>query len=310
MQIFHGIDQAEGLRGCALCLGNFDGVHVGHQALFGVAARHGHAVAVTFDPHPGKVLGTQGGPSLITPLARKLELLEEVGLWATVVQPFTRAYAQNSARSFEEALLDKLGAAHLVVGADFTYGHERQGTVETLARAAATRAAHLHVVPPVTLDGLTVSSSRIRKCILEGSVQSACRLLGRPFDLDGEVVKGEGRGRELGFPTANLDTRNELRPAPGVYAVRACLRPPPGQPSQPWLPGAANIGIKPTFGGSTLTIEAHLLDFSGDLYGKSLRLQFIERLRPEQRFSSLLELKGQIGRDLHAARTALAHFSG
>ncbi len=304
MKVFHSVAEARELAGGALALGNFDGVHVGHQALFAEARRHGVvAAALTFQPHPGKVLQPELAPKLITLLARKLELMEACGLVATVVQPFSREYARTPPSAFEEALLDEVGARHLVVGGDFTYGAARAGTVETLRQAAARRGAQVHVVPHVTVDGVVASSSRVREYILEGRVSAARRLLGRPFDLDGTVVKGAGRGRTIGFPTANVDTQNELRPAPGVYALRVRLLQ---EPQGPWHPGVANIGVKPTFGGSEVTIEAHLLDFSGDLYGTELRVQFLERLRAEQRFGSVAELAGQIKRDVEAARTVIA----
>jgi riboflavin kinase/FMN adenylyltransferase len=162
-------------------------------------------------------------------------------------------------------------------------------------------------VAPVTVDGVVASSSRVRELILEGRVGAACRLLDRPFDLDGTVVRGAGRGRGIGFPTANVDTQNELRPAPGVYVIRVRFQ---GEPGGPWRPGVANIGVKPTFGGTEVTIEAHLFDFSGDLYGQDLRVQFLERLRPEQRFGSVAELVGQIKRDVEAARTVIARAGG
>jgi riboflavin kinase/FMN adenylyltransferase len=303
MKVFHSVAEARELAGSAVALGNFDGVHVGHQALFTEARRHAAPVALTFHPHPGKVLQPELAPKLITLLPRKLELLEEYGLAAAVVQPFNREYARTPAAAFEESLLDELGARHVVVGSDFTYGVARSGTVATLREAASRRGAQVHVVAPVTVDGVVASSSKVREYILEGRVSAAQRLLGRPFDLDGTVVPGAGRGRGIGFPTANVDTQNELRPAPGVYAIRVCIK---GEPKGPWLPGAANIGVKPTFGGSVVTIEAHLLDFQGDLYGKELRVQFLERLRPEQRFGSVAELVGQIKRDVEAARTVIA----
>jgi riboflavin kinase/FMN adenylyltransferase len=303
MKVFHSVAEARELAGSAVALGNFDGVHLGHQALFTEARRHAPPVALTFNPHPGKVLQPDLAPKLITLLPRKLELFEGYGLSAAVVQPFNREYARTPAAAFEESLLDVLGARHLVVGSDFTYGVARSGTVETLREAAAKRGAQVHVVAPVTVDGVVASSSRVREYILEGRVAAAQRLLGRPFDLDGTVVPGAGRGRGIGFPTANVDTQNELRPAPGVYAIRVCIK---AEPRGPWLPGAANIGVKPTFGGSVVTIEAHLLDFQGDLYGKELRVQFLERLRPEQRFGSVAELVGQIKRDVEAARTVIA----
>ncbi|RKH87685.1 bifunctional riboflavin kinase/FAD synthetase [Corallococcus sp. AB045] len=308
MKVFQSVSEAgRQLQGQALALGNFDGVHVGHQALFAEALRHAPSNALTFQPHPGKVLQPDLAPKLITLLPRKLELLSACGLSHVVVQSFTRDYARSTPQDFEAALFDTLGVGHVVVGSDYTYGAQRAGTVTTLRDAAAKRGARVHVVQPVNVDGVVASSSRIREYILEGRVGAARRLLGRPFDLDGTVVSGAGRGRTIGFPTANVDTQNELRPAPGVYAIRVRLL---AEAEGPWRPGAANIGVKPTFGGTEVTIEAHLLDFTGDLYGKELRVQFLERLRPEQRFGSAAELVGQIKRDVEAARTVVARGDG
>ncbi len=309
MKLFSSIQEASdgSLKGCAICLGNFDGVHIGHQALFAEAAKHGPVVALTFNPHPGKVLQPQLAPRLIVTQARKLELLEAHGVQATIVQPFSTDYARTTPEAFEASLLDGVGARTIVVGYDFTYGVKRAGTVQTLTDAAAKRGGQVKTVSAVSLEGVIVSSTKIREYVLEGRVEAAARLLGRAFDLDGVVVPGAGRGRTIGFPTANIDTTNELRPAAGVYAVRVHSERAQ-QDSEPntWWGGAANIGVKPTFGGGEVTIEAHLFDFSGDLYGKRLRVQFIERLRAEKRFASASELSSQISRDLEAARAAVA----
>jgi riboflavin kinase / FMN adenylyltransferase len=303
MKLFSSIQEASdgSLKGCAICLGNFDGVHLGHQALFAEAAQHGSVVALTFNPHPGKVLQPQLAPRLIVSQARKLELLEAHGVKAAIVQPFSIEYARTTPEVFETSLFDGVGARTIVIGYDFTYGVKRAGTVGTLTQAAAKRGAQVKMVSAVSLEGVVVSSSKVREYVLEGRVEAAARLLGRPFDLDGVVVPGAGRGRTIGFPTANIDTTNELRPAAGVYAVRVSV-----DASGPWHGGAANIGVKPTFGGGEVTIEAHLFDFSGDLYGKRLRVQFLERLRAEKRFGSASELTSQISRDLEAARAAVA----
>ncbi len=296
--------QSGELAGAAVCLGNFDGVHLGHRALIDEARALGVAGAITFLPHPGKVLQPELAPRLITLQPRKAELLEQAGLQQLVVQPFDLAFARTPAEAFETALFEALKVKAVVIGADFTYGQKRSGTVQTLTPAAARRGAQVVVVPAVTVDGVVVSSSKVREYVLEGRVEAARRLLGRTFDLDGAVVPGQGRGRTIGFPTANIDTQNELRPAAGVYAVRA--RVLSGAAEEPWRGGAANIGVKPTFGGNEVTIEAHLFDFSGDLYGKRLRVEFLERLRAEQRFSSVAELSGQIARDLDKARESVA----
>ncbi len=306
MKLFSSLEAASdgSLAGSAICLGNFDGVHLGHQALFQAArGQAALAVALTFEPHPGKVLQPTLAPRLIVAQARKLELLAG-HVSATIVQPFSLEYARSTPDAFERSLLDGVQVKAVVVGADFTYGAKRAGTIASLEAAAAARGAKVIVVAPVTVDGVVVSSSKIREYTLEGRVEAAARLLGRPFDLDGVVVAGAGRGRTIGFPTANVETANELRPGPGVYAVRAQLR------DGRWFGGAANIGVKPTFGGGEVTIEAHLFDFSGDLYGQPLRVQFLERLRGEHRFASVSELTAQISRDLLAARAAVARSSG
>lgn len=305
MKVYASLQEASdgSLAGAALCLGNFDGVHLGHQALFREASRHGFVGALTFQPHPGRVLQPQLAPRLIATHARKLELLASVGVRATIVQPFTLDYAKTTPAEFEATLLDGVRARALIVGYDFTYGARRAGTVQSLTAAAQARGAVVAVVPAVSLDGVVVSSSKVREYILEGRVEAAARLLGRPFDLDGVVVPGAGRGRTIGFPTANVDTSNELRPAAGVYAVRVGIE---GAAGHVWHGGAANIGVKPTFGGGEVTVEAHLLDYAGDLYGRRVRVQFLERLRAEMRFGSASELSAQIGRDLEAARAAVA----
>ncbi len=316
MNVFHSIAEAgEQLKGAALALGNFDGVHLGHRALFQEAARHGRPGALTFHPHPGKVLQPDLAPKLITLLPRKLELMAAEGLDSVIVHPFSLEFAKVPAADFEAMLFTRLGIQHVVVGADFTYGSKRVGNVETLQAAAAKAGAQLHLVKQVTVEGVVASSSKIREYILEGRIGAAHRLLGRNFDLDGKVVTGQGRGRGIGFPTANVDTQNELRPAAGVYAVRArMLDSEAGKRMSPtpqdWMAGAANIGVKPTFGGGAVTIEVHLLDFTGDLYGKHLRVEFLDRLREERRFGSVAELSGQIQRDVEAARAVFARASG
>lgn len=304
MQLFNSLEAAAHgapLSGAAAALGNFDGVHLGHRALIRAAQAAGQGGVITFHPHPGKVLQPDLAPKLISTHERKLELLAEAGAAFAVVQPFNLDFARTSAEAFEGLLFDQLKLGGAVVGADFTYGQKRSGDAQRLKAAAAARGAQLHIVPQVVLEGVVVSSSKVREYLLEGRVEAAERLLGRPFDLDGTVVKGAARGRTIGFPTANIDTDNELKPAPGVYAVRVRR-----QPAGIWHGAAANIGVKPTFGGTEVTIEAHLLDFSGDLYGESLRVQFIARLRPEMRFGSVAELTAQIKRDVERAREAVA----
>ena len=311
MEIYHQFPDSHdhtSLRGCSLALGNFDGVHLGHQALFREAKRHGRAAALTFDPHPGKVLQPQLAPQLITLLPRKLELFSQFELDAAIVLPFSRQYAHTTHENFEAALFDLVNARHIVVGHDFTYGAARAGTVDTLRKAGAKRGAEIHEISPVTVDGVVASSSKVREYLLEGRMGAVRRLLGRFFDLDGTVVRGEGRGQGVGFPTANVETLNELRPASGVYAVRLAVIPD-GKlvASNPWVwrDGAANIGVKPTFGGEHVSIEVHVLDFSDNLYDQRVRVEFIRRIRPEHRFGSVGELTAQIERDVQNVREGL-----
>ncbi len=207
-----------------VAIGNFDGVHVGHRALLGHAVARAHALGgeaavLTFDPHPAKLLAPQLAPPLICTLERKLELFAEAGLDAAVLEPFTRELAALAPEEFVTRILrDGLGASEIVVGYDFTYGKKRAGNVETLRTGAG---VPVHVIPAVTVDGLVASSTKIREFVLAGRVDGAGLLLGRPFDVDGEVVRGAQRGRELGIPTANIAARGELLPRPGIYATES-----------------------------------------------------------------------------------------
>lgn len=317
MEVFRSLAEARSLRGCAVAVGNFDGVHLGHRRLFEAAraraARHGgKAVALTFEPHPARVLRPALAPPLLTPLARKLELLADCGLDAAVVQPFDLDWAQTGARVFvERDLCGHLAAADVVVGYDFTAGHER-ARPEALREMLLTCGVSLNVIQPVVAEGLTVSSTKIREFVLEGRVDAAALLLGRPHDVDGVSERGAGRGRGLGFPTANLRPEAML-PANGVYAVRVQLGAPVAEvgvtrtrDATRW-DGVCNVGIKPTVEeGAPVTAEAHLLDFDGrDLHGERVRIAFIQRLREERRFSSKAELRSQIGRDVERAREIL-----
>lgn len=306
MLVLRGFSEAKGrLDGCAVALGSFDGVHLGHQALFRstlerARGRGALAVAATFEPHPGKVLFPDLAPKLLTPLSRKLELLEAVGLDAVVLQPFDRAYAARSPEDFlDKDLFGGAAPRDVIVGPDFTYGKARAGTVGTLHAACTARGVGFYQQPVVTSDGGgVVSSTKIREFVAEGRVSGAALLLGRPFDLVGAVTRGLGRGRTIGFPTANLHAENEVRPGLGVYAVRVFTR------GGIW-PGAANIGRKPTFGEEEVTVEVHLLGFSGDLYGAPMAVEFLERLRGEQRFGSVDELKAAIASDCAHARAVV-----
>ncbi|MCA1829407.1 MAG: riboflavin biosynthesis protein RibF [Myxococcales bacterium] len=295
----------------AMAIGNFDGVHLGHQALFHAARRdaEGPVCALTFEPHPARLLAPQYAPPLICELPRKRELLAEQGVKELIEQPFDAAFMATEAPAFVEMLI-ATGATEVVVGHDFTYGKARAGTVDSMRLALEERGVKLHVVPPVAVNGLVCSSTKVREFVLEGRVEAANMLLGRPFDLDGEVVKGAGRGRKLGWPTANIRTTNELLPAVGVYAVHARLLPDGKR-----LAGAANLGLNPTFrplvaqagggGRPPLSLEVYLFDFDQDIYDQRLRVQFVHRLREERRFPNVEALKEQIGKDVIEARRLL-----
>ncbi|HTP52578.1 MAG TPA: bifunctional riboflavin kinase/FAD synthetase [Anaeromyxobacteraceae bacterium] len=317
MEVYRSLEQAGSLSGCAVVIGNLDGVHRGHRRLLETAraraAPHrARVVALTFEPHPARVLRPSMAPPILTPLARKLELLEEAGVDATVVQPFDLEYAATPAETFvRRDLRDRLGASDVVVGYDFTAGHER-ARVDALREMLLACGIGLSVIQPVTVDGLTVSSTKVREFLLEGNVEGAALLLGRPHDVEGVVERGAGRGRGLGFPTANLRPVG-LLPAVGVYAARARVgargRPDgaKGSPEARLYPAVCNIGVKPTVEESgPVGLEVHLLDRAdGDLYGEALRVAFASRLRPERRFPSLEALREQIGKDAEQARQLL-----
>jgi riboflavin kinase/FMN adenylyltransferase len=289
-------DSSRKLTGGALAIGNFDGVHLGHQALFAAAA-HSPKCALTFEPHPAKILAPRYAPPLICVPERKRELLASCGVSELIEQPFDLEFAKTEPQRFVEMLVDT-GIAEVVVGADFTYGRQRKGSVESLRLGLEERGVKLRVVPPVTVAGLVCSSTKVREFVLEGRVDAARMLLGRNFDLAGDVVQGAGRGRKIGVPTANLRTANELLPAIGVYAVRASVG---GESAK----GAANLGLNPTFGGGSLSLEVHLLDFDRDIYGQRVRVEFVERLRAERRFHDVEALKEQIAQDIASARRIL-----
>jgi riboflavin kinase/FMN adenylyltransferase len=289
-----------------VAIGNFDGVHLGHRRLLDLAreraaAISGTAAVLTFDPHPARVLAPHLAPPLLCTPARKVELMAEAGVELLVLEPFTPALAALAPDAFvERVLVAGLGAVEVVVGYDFTFGRQRGGKPENLVAAGAARGFAVHVVPQVTVHGLVASSTKIREFLLEGNVAGARLLLGRDFDVDGQVVRGAGRGRAIGVPTANLVAEGALLPRPGIYAVWA--RVDGGAP----IMGAASLGTNPTFGhGAPLSLEVHLIDFDGDLYGRHLRVAFHARLRDEERYPSVDALVAQIRKDIADSRAAL-----
>jgi riboflavin kinase/FMN adenylyltransferase len=285
--------------------GNHDGVHLGHQALLQAAQSYGRAhglrtVALTFDPHPSSVLAPERAPASLTTVARRSELLLKAGADEVVVQPFTREFANLDAEQFLQGLVDR-GAHALVVGPDFRFGRGRAGDVAMLKEFGARRGLHAIVVPPVLIDGQRVSSSAVRDAIAAGDVTRASTLLGHVHELSGRVERGHQRGRGLGFPTANLENEPVLHPADGVYA--AVARVLDREPRKPiWA--VANIGPRPTFEAGR-SVEVHLFDFDGDLYGAQLRVGLVERIRSQRKFPSPQELVAQIKMDCEAARATL-----
>ena len=269
-----------------LAVGVFDGVHLGHQE-----AIRGADTVLTFDPHPVAVIAPHAAPKLLTRLDVKADLVGELGVEEMVVIPFDAEFARRSAQEFlDDVLVGRLGATHVAVGRNFRFGHKAAGDTALLEADGRFEA---RVVELVEVEGETVSSSHIRGLVSAGEVQHAQAFLGRPFQVRGEVVHGDGRGRELGWPTANVVPDERLiRPDQGVYAARANGHP-----------AAVNIGVRPQFEtGRGVLIEAHLIDFEGDLYGQELRLYFLQRLRGEKLFASVDALVEQIGRDVERAR--------
>ncbi|MCX8099946.1 MAG: bifunctional riboflavin kinase/FAD synthetase [Geminicoccaceae bacterium] len=298
-------------RGAAVAIGNFDGVHLGHRAVLQAAQRAARALGagwgvVTFEPHPREVLSPEQAPPRLTPFRRKAGLLRALGVELLVVLPFDRALAARSPEAFVgEILLERLGVRAIATGTDFRFGHRRAGDVALLAALGRSRGIAVEAVAPVELGGERCSSSAIRAHLERGRVAEAARLLGRPHTIDGRVRPGARRGRQLGFPTANLELPPRLAaPADGVYAVLVRLA---GEPAGRGHPGIANLGWRPTFDGTRRLLEVHLLDGRFELYGKKLEVDFLERLREERRFDGPEALARQIAIDCEAARLVHAH---
>ena len=298
-------DAAGAARGAVVVIGNFDGVHRGHRAVLAranalAADRALACVVYTFDPAPTSVVAPQRHQPRISTLADRVARLAAAGADAVVIEPFTAAWAAHPARWFaEEVLGRRLGARAVIVGHDFRFGANRAGDAASLR--AWMPALDVIEVPAYESDGSPISSSRVRRLVAEGDVASAAELLGRPHELVGTVVQGDQRGRTIGFPTANLLTETELTPADGVYAGTVRVDDGPEI-----LPAVTNVGVRPTVdGGGRRTIEVHLLDWQGDLYGRALRFACVARLRGERRFPSIDALRAQIVDDVAAARRVL-----
>jgi riboflavin kinase/FMN adenylyltransferase len=297
-------------RGAAVAIGNFDGVHRGHRRVVEAAASFARGLGsrlgvVTFEPHPREVVSPGAVVPRLTGFPRKAELLRELGVEHLFVLPFDRALMQMSPETFVAATLaDRLAVQAVAAGDNFRFGYHRTGNVSTLATLAAASGFRFQSVPAMQDDG-PISSSRIRDLLSEGDVAGATRLLGHAYVVDGVVRPGDRRGRLLGFPTANvhpLDRRCVL-PDTGVYAVHAGYGRGEGTA---WYPGVANLGRRPTFDGRTLLLEVHLLEGGTELYGERMRVAFAHRLRGEQKFAGIEDLRAQIERDCLHARSSLA----
>lgn len=307
MKIIHSVAElGDGDRKVCLAIGVFDGVHLGHQQIIrqtiADARRHGgSAVVLTFDRHPNTIVAPDRVPPLIYSPAQKIRVIESLGAEHLLLLRFDRAFSEQTGEEFVRSLCrDVRRIQSICVGADFVFGHKRSGNVELLKKLGMELDFAVHGIPAVSLEGEMVSSTRIREVLRAGDFDAAGRMLGRPYALAGQVIAGEKLGHQLGFPTANLDTVGLLLPPIGVYAAHA-------DAGGVKFRAVVNIGSRPTVPQLTpqIHVEVHLLDFAGDLYGQELEIAFVAKLRNEQKFASLDELKAQIVRDVAKARTIL-----
>mgnify|MGYP000950588871 FL=1 len=302
MQVFRGFSRP--VPGpTAIAIGNFDGVHLGHGALLRRLcdlARQSSLppTVLTFEPHPREFFSPASAPARLTTLREKLELLAEAGIEQAMVCRFNAAFAALSAEQFiERVLVRGLRVQHLIIGDDFRFGKGRTGDFALLQQAGAAHGFAVEAMGSVTVDGARVSSSGVRAALAAGSMEQAATLLGRPYIIDGKVVHGDKVGRQLGFATANIRIRHDPLPMTGVFAVEVS-----GLDDGKPLPGVANLGIRPTVGGTRPLLEVHLFDFDRDIYGRHISVRFVHKLRNEQRFSNFDALKAQIAADAAAAR--------
>ncbi len=304
MNVIHATAELEaGSRPVCLAIGVFDGVHLGHQQVIlqavGDAARHdGLSVVITFDRHPAAVLAPARVPPLIYPLAKKLRVLASLGPDTACVIHFDKEFSELTGEEFMRGLARDCGKIQsLSVGRAFSFGRGRSGNVALLEALGKELNFAVHALAEVALDGQAVSSTRVRAAVRAGRFAQAGQMLGRPYALCGRIITGTGLGRQMGVPTANLDLAGLLTPPPGVYAARALVR------GRSHL-AAVNIGCRPTVPGAArpIQVEAHLLDFAGDIYGEEMELGFVKKLRDEQKFASLTALRGQILRDIALTR--------
>ncbi|HQZ81906.1 MAG TPA: bifunctional riboflavin kinase/FAD synthetase [Pyrinomonadaceae bacterium] len=306
MKIFHGTENANIQRPTLLTLGVFDGLHLGHQQIIRTVverARQTHAVptAITFDPHPRAVLHPESAPPLLQTLDQRLSYLEFLGIEQAIVINFSLDFAAQSAEEFiRDTIHDRLRASEIYLGKGFAFGKGRSGNIGLLRRMSEELGFHADEVDEVRIRGRRISSSQIREDLLEGRINLARRMLGRPYGVEGVVVRGEQRGRTIGFPTANLKAHNRVIPKYGVYATATLI-------DGKWRKSVTNIGVRPTFGGENEpSVETYVLDLDGDLYGIALRVRFLHRIRDERKFNGIGELTEQINKDVARARNYFA----
>ena len=311
MRIFRHYQNIPGdARGAVVAIGNFDGVHLGHRAVIGEAGAIAHATArpwgvLTFEPHPRAFFAPGTPPFRLTPFHAKARLIFGLGVDTIFVQQFNKAFSSLTAEDFiETVLVGGIGARHVVCGYDFVFGKGRGGNCEMLLGFGKRLGFDFTAVRAQTFAGndgdAAYSSTGVREALQSGEPQAAARILGRPFEIEGRVIRGDQRGRTIGFPTANLALGTYLRPARGVYAVRVRI----GEGKE--FTGVANIGRRPTFAGEADLLEVFLFDFTGDLYGQRLGVQLVEFLRPEKKFDGIDQLKAQIAADSDQARQILS----
>lgn len=306
MHLHHALESLNISSPVALTIGAFDGIHLGHQHLLSktrtIGEQHGEQSAVlTFEPHPDRTLYPDRERLNLTNLDERIALIEALGIDHLIVIPFDRALASVPAEDFMARICRALHLGDLVVGPDFRLGAGGRGTVSVLEQIGQTLGYRVHTVAPLTLDGLPISSTRVRQLLLAGQVEQVPALLGRHFVVRGPVVQGDHRGRTIGFPTANLGlSAEQFIPGDGVYACRVLI-----DGENEWRPAVTNVGVRPTFGSLRRTVETHLLDWTGDLYDRTIQLAFFHRLRGEQKFSGIEALIAQIRLDAATASRML-----
>jgi riboflavin kinase / FMN adenylyltransferase len=309
MQIITGMNSNDKiLEASVVTIGNFDGVHRGHTEIFAhlkqkSIVRGLPSVVVTFEPHPLKILAPESAPSLITTFEQKCALIEDSGIDYLIIIPFSKEFSQVSAHDFVlKTLCSALGMRHIIIGHDYAFGRGREGNFKTLAHLGTLNGFTLEDLPPIGEEGVVFSSSLVRSAVADGDMAAASLILGRYYQISGIVVHGRDIGQALGFPTANIATSNELFPCDGVYAVMVEVD---GQ----CVKGACNIGFNPTFDRDMRTIEVFLLDYSNDIYDQVVPVHFVQRLRPEQKFSDISALKKAISRDVEDTRNVLENIN-